>query len=129
MSTPNTWTLTVQDGTCWIQTYQMPNPGNQSVESPVRSTKNVVVLHDGSKAFVGPATKYTREPISFEITEYSSNKTMYDQFEDYVINHRRIIMVTHDAFTYTGYFMNSSPVKTLSGSTQRYVLKLTFEPE
>ena len=126
MSTLTVWSYIVYDGRCWCGSGSFPNPGNSSVSVPTKSTHKVIELWDGDQAIITPSVNFRNEPITWEITEASSTVAIYNTLNDFNKNHRKLTITDHVNNTYTGYFDSIEKIITLSGSTQRYILKCTF---
>jgi len=123
------WTLQVYDGSSFIETYKIPNPGNRGVTVGATSNQKVIQLWDGSRVFVSPQTKSSNDVFDFEITEASSTQALYLKLKDYVSNQRRIVMTTHTGEKFTGYFTSVKKSYTLSGKDQKYTITISFTPE
>lgn len=124
----NYWILTAYDGSCWIQSYSMPNPGNSAVSFPKKSTTIVSTLWNGDRAFVTPTVKSKLGAVSWEITEASATLAVYNQLTDYMDNHRKITITDHIGQTVTGYFTDVDKVMTLTGIDQLLIIKCGFIP-
>jgi hypothetical protein len=111
------------------QTFYMPNPGNQSVQTGVKSNHRVVSLIDGSKAFISPQVLSTNEAFNFEITEASATMNDYGVLKSLIDDHTKVMIRTHTGQTFTGYFDSLGKTYTLSGRNQRYIFNVSFIPE
>ena len=139
MATRHYWSL-VYDGSC---SYQMPNPGNNSIPMAETSTSKMITLVDGSKAFITPQVKSIKDGFTWEITEASARDGSCSimvlggvrKYSDFSIlkyfndNHTRLAVTTHTNYVVNGYISKVERQFTLSGAVQKYIIKVDFMPE
>ena len=76
------WTFLESGATGWneITSPRIPNPNTTPISSPTKSTQKRFDLEDGSRAFITPETKYTREPVEFAWL-FQSGPLLYNKFD------------------------------------------------
>lgn len=108
--------------------YQLPNPSNEP-EIKITSTRETVVLIDGSKAYVTPQIKSRNEAIEIEISPLHNIPAIEIKIKSYINNATKCRIVTHEGEEIVGWFMDCRKRYSLISREQKYYLAITFERE
>lgn len=100
----NTWDVEVrQSGTTFVSDGTIYRP-NDILNVDLNTTANIIVLADGSRAFVTPENKFLRQTIRFIWLEIPNSDSLRTQVENYVINQDYLRITTHLSEQLTGRF-------------------------
>lgn len=122
----NSWSVySLESGDVWVLTDSIYVPNNTSglVFEEV-STQSETVLLDGSKGYVTPETKYTKQPLTFEWYEVSLD--FVEQIRDLQRANESLKIVTGvSGRDFIGRFTSVRPTW-LTGQEALYDLECTF---
>jgi hypothetical protein len=118
------WNIYYQESAgSWIADGTVPRP-NDTLSYDYQSNQTTVQLADGSKAYITPETKYTRNQLTF--MWYQDDGTYKTKIQNYIINNEYLKIECHTGTNFIGRFIGLKSSH-LTGQDDVYDLEATFE--
>jgi len=119
------WSISYQaSGGGWVADGNIPRPNENFNRSTVSNTQ-VMMLADGSKAFVTPEVYYQKGQLGF--VWYHDDGTYKTKIEDYIKNHEYLKITTHLAEDMIGRFISITATHLIGISPDAYDIEAGFE--
>jgi len=107
----------------WVLDTSFYRP-QQNIEETQLSTMQKFKMADGSNGYMFPEYKYVIEPLIF--FWINTTALFREQLAGYIHNGTKIKIVTHNAETYEGYFLDYKRVWFV-GQASQFDIAVTFE--